>query len=370
MQVASHPLYRREGDARGVRGFALSRIGSSFPAYNTIGASGPWADHRSTVAFTGDTRPDWASLAFAAAMTPAEASIGLSYVSHDIGSFAGKHLPEDLYLRWVQLGAFQPILRLHSDHGDRLPWEYSNTVSGAAANFLRLRESLVPYLYTAAHQSYDTGLPMTRALYLTWPEFDEAYHHNTEYMLGDSMLVAPVTTPGLSITTPVWFPPGTWTDFFTGTTFTGPATRVVGATPDHMPVYVRAGGIVAQAPAAANVASQPKDQLQLTVFPHASGSTAVYDDAGEGLAYRDGQSVRIPVHYFEGELNTLTVGPALGTYAGAPATRTYTVTFADVSRPRHVTASPAAANDSRTSGSKSTGRAPLDVANSRRYMRR
>jgi alpha-glucosidase (family GH31 glycosyl hydrolase) len=191
----ANELYRRDGDAHGVRGFSLSRIGSSFPDYNTVGPSGPWAEHRNTIAFTGDTRADWASLAFAAAMTPAEASIGMSYISHDIGSFAGKHLPEDLYLRWVQLGAFQPILRLHSDHGDRLPWEYSTTVSGAAADYLRLRESLVPYLYTAARQSYDTGLPMTRALYLNWPELDAAYQHDTEYMLGDSILVAPVTTP-------------------------------------------------------------------------------------------------------------------------------------------------------------------------------
>ena len=330
-------LYRRNGDARGLRGFSLSRIGSSFPAYTTVGPSGPWAEHRSTVHFTGDTRPDWETLAFAAAMTPAEASIGQSFVSHDIGSFAGKHLPADLYLRWVQLGAFQPILRLHSDHGDRLPWEYSDTVSGAAADFLRLRESLAPYLYTAARQTYDTGLPMTRALYLNWPEQDEAYRHATEYTLGDSLLVAPVTTPGLSTTTPVWFPPGTWTDFFTGATFRGPATRTVAATPDRMPVYVRAGGIVAQAPAAANIAGQARDRLTLTVFPHASGSTSVYDDAGEGLAYRDGQFARIPVRYAEGDRSTLTVGPVAGTYAGAPATRRYTVAFADVSRPRVVT---------------------------------
>jgi hypothetical protein len=330
-------LYRRDGDARGVRGFSLSRIGSSFPAYTTVGASGPWAEHRSTVHFTGDTRPDWETLAFAAAMTPAEASIGQSYVSHDIGSFAGKHLPDDLYLRWVQLGAFQPILRLHSDHGDRLPWEYSETVSGPAADYLRLRESLVPYLYTAARQTYDTGLPMTRALYLSWPEQDEAYRHNTEYMLGDSLLVAPVTTAGLSTTTSVWFPPGTWTDFFTGATFRGPATRTVAATPDKMPVYVRAGGIVAQAPGTANVAGQPKDRLKLTVYPHASGATSVYEDAGDGLAYRNGKSARIPVRYDEGRRSALTVGPVAGTYAGAPAARRYTVAFADVSRPHVVT---------------------------------
>jgi hypothetical protein len=330
-------LYKQDGEARGLRGFSLARIGSSFPAYTTVGASGPWAEHRSTVHFTGDTRPDWDTLAFAAKMTPAEASIGQSYVSHDIGSFAGKHLSDDLYLRWVQLGAFQPILRLHSDHGDRLPWEYDDAVSGPAADFLRLRESLVPYTYTAARESHDTGLPISRALYLDWPEQDQAYQHDSEYMFGDSMLVAPVTTPGLSTTSSVWFPPGTWTDFFTGATFTGPATRTVAATPDHMPVYVRAGGIVAQAPGTTNVANQPKDQLKLTVYPHASGQTSVYEDAGDGLSYRSGQSARIPVRYDEGRLSALTVGPVRGSYAGAPAARKYTVSFADVSRPHFVT---------------------------------
>ncbi|BCJ40002.1 hypothetical protein GCM10010168_28600 [Actinoplanes ianthinogenes] len=325
-------LYRRDGDARDRRGFSLSRIGASFPDYTTPGPSGPWAEHRSTVHFTGDTRPDWATLAFAAAMTPAEASIGMSYVSHDIGSFAGKHLPDDLYLRWVQLGAFQPILRLHSDHGDRLPWEYSDTVGKPAADFLRLRESLVPYLYTAARQNYDTGMPMARALYLQWPELDEAYRHDTQYLLGDSLLVAPVTAAGLSTTAPVWFPPGTWTDFFTGETFRGPATRTVAATPDHMPVYVRAGGILLTAPPAANVAAQPADRLILTAYPHASGSTLVYDDAGDGLGYQAGEYTRTPVRYDENKRGAeLTVGPAAGT-------RHYTVQFAGVSRPHVVTA--------------------------------
>jgi hypothetical protein len=331
-------LYKRDGDARGQRGFSLARIGASFPAYTVPGGSGPWSEHRSTVHFTGDTRPDFATLAFAAKMTPAEgASIGESYVSHDIGSFAGKHLPDDLYLRWVQLGAFQPILRLHSDHGDRLPWEYSDAVSGPAADFLRLRESLVPYLYTAARQSYDTGLPMARALYLKWPELNEAYQHDTQYLLGDDLLVAPVTTPGLSTTTKVWFPPGTWTDFFTGATFRGPATRTVGATPDHMPVYVRAGGIVAQAPGTANVAGQPRDRLTLTAYPHAGGATSVYQDSGDGLGYQSGQYQRIPVRYHEGRTSSLTVGPVTGAYPGAPAARSYTVAFAGVSRPKNVT---------------------------------
>ncbi|WP_306207679.1 TIM-barrel domain-containing protein [Actinoplanes sp. RD1] len=320
-------LYRRAGDARGLRGFSLARIGGAFPAYSQIGPSGPWAEHRSTVHFTGDTRPDWATLAAAAAMTPAEAAAGMSLVSHDIGSFAGTHLPGDLYLRWVQLGAFQPILRLHSDHGDRLPWEYSSAVAGPAAGFLRLRESLVPYLYTAARQTYDTGLPMARALYLAYPGRAEAYEHDTEYLLGDSLLVAPVTKPGLSTTAEVWFPPGVWTDFFTGTTFRGPATRTVAATPERMPVYVRGGGIVTRAPDdTVNVAHQPRDEVRVAVYPHGSTTSELYDDAGDGLAYRTGQYTRTGLRSAPGEL-TIGAGPR----------RHYTVEFTGVSRPRTVT---------------------------------
>jgi hypothetical protein len=330
-------LYRRQGDARGLRGFALSRIGDSFPDYKGVGGSGPWAEHRSTVHFTGDTQADWPSLAFAAQFTPDEgASIGLPYVSDDIGSFAGKHLPEDLYLRWVQLGAFQPVLRLHSDHGDRLPWQYSPAVSGPAAKFLRLRESLVPYLYDTGRQAYDTGLPMARALYLDWPGRNRAYKHSDEYMLGDSMLVAPVTTSGLTTTRSVWFPPGTWTDYFTGATFQGPATRTIASTPGRMPVFLKAGAIVPQARAAKNVASQSHD-LTLTVAPHAAGRTVLYDDAGEGLGYRKGQFARTAVRYSEQHGARLVIGAARGSYAGQPARRAYTVMFDDVTAPHHVT---------------------------------
>ncbi|MFL6053025.1 MAG: TIM-barrel domain-containing protein [Actinoallomurus sp.] len=329
-------LYRRGGDARGLRGFSLARIGASYPDYNGTPAAGPWGEHRSTVQFTGDTKADWETLAFEAAFTPAEGSIGLPYVSHDIGSFAGKHLPDDLYLRWIQLGAFQPVNRLHSDHGDRLPWQYGTQVSGAAKSFLRLREALVPYLYATARQAHDTGLPMTRALYLDHPEDAAAYTHNAEYMLGDQLLVAPVTTPGLTALTKVWFPAGTWTDIFTGATYHGPGEQTIASTPDRMPVFARAGGILPLAPYADSTETTPAGALTLKVFPHGDGGTQLYDDAGEGLAYQKGRYATTPVRYTEHGQAVLTIGPASGHYTGQPSTRTYTVKFVDVTRPAHV----------------------------------
>src|SRR3712207_6728262 len=130
-----------------------------------------------------------------------------------------------MYVRWVQLGAFQPLDRLHSHHGRRLPWEYEEPAAQIAAEFLRLRGSLVPYLYTLARDARDRGVPMVRALYLQWPRRPAAYRHTTQYTLGRNVLVAPVADPGDPATTTVWFPPGTWVDWFSGERHRGPATE-------------------------------------------------------------------------------------------------------------------------------------------------
>jgi Glycosyl hydrolases family 31 len=122
-------------------------------------------------------------LAFEARLSAEEGNLGFPYVSDDIGSYNGlpgslpcgaadelgpaaaptRHLPDDLYARWVQFGTFQPLDRLHSNHGDRLPWEYGAAADQSAVRFLQLREALGPYIYTLARGSYDSGLPITAA---------------------------------------------------------------------------------------------------------------------------------------------------------------------------------------------------------------
>jgi hypothetical protein len=189
--------YAKETSLGGRRGFGFSRAFSSLEAggYSSSAPvpTGPWSDHRYTVHFTGDTYSDFDTLQYEVGYTAAEgASTGLTYTSHDLGGFHGHVLPDDLYVRWVQFGTFQPIFRLHSDHGNRLPWDYSGPARAAADNFLRLREELIPYIYAAARQAYDTGLPIVRALYLALPDQPNAYlYSGTEYYFGDNLLVAP-----------------------------------------------------------------------------------------------------------------------------------------------------------------------------------
>jgi len=330
-------LYAKDIDAEGLRGFDLARLGASFEDYRGAPPSGPWGEHRTTVHFTGDTESTWDSLAFAVNLTAAEGAIGEPYVSHDIGSFKGKHLPDDLYARWVQFGAFQPILRLHSDHGDRLPWEYG-AGQAPAAEALRLREALLPYTYTMARRAVTMGIPIVRALYLDYPGADAAYDHPGEYLYGRDMLVAPVTTPGQVATQDVWFPPGRWIDYFTGATFDGPTTATMKVPLGRIPVFVRAGGIVPEQPQMSHVGAQPATPLTLEVYSGASGSFNLYSDAGEGFGYRHGEFAETPISYREHRrASHLTIGADYGHYPGQLTRRAYDIALVDLTRPKRVT---------------------------------
>lgn len=331
-------LYARRERDRGRRWLPLSRIGASFWDY-AAAMPGVWAEHRDAIHFTGDTFDTWKMLDFQTRFTVAEgAGIGLPYVSHDIGSFHGAQLPDDMYVRWVQLGAFQPILRLHSDHAPRLPWEYSGPASTIAGRFLRLRESLVPYLYTVARQAYDTGLPLARAMYLRWPDAAGAYRFDRQYMLGDELLVAPVGVPGDPARKRVWFPPGEWVDIFTGRRQSGPAPVTFSVPLERMPVFARAGAIVPTQPYADNVETAVVDPLLLDVYAGANGSFDLYEDSGDGFGYQHRGFARTPMRWTENRRSaTLAIGPSEGHYPDEPGTRRYSVRIVGIDRPQRVT---------------------------------
>ncbi|TDW24486.1 carbohydrate binding protein with CBM6 domain [Kribbella kalugense] len=261
--------YATNSAQAGRSGFVISRAYGSLQSGSYSGyaglPTGPWADKRSTIHFTGDTSSTWSTLKVEVGSTSAESvATGMSAISHDIGghndttNLPGSEtyqsggvakqttkLPDDMYARWIQFGTFQPIDRLHSNHSDRLPWQYGAAAKASAVKFLNLRENLVPYTYSAAQQANATGVPIVRPTYVDYPEEAAAYTTAaSEYLYGPNMLVAPVTTPGTTTTTSVWFPPGQWTDYFTGQVYAGGTTANITNGLDTMPVFVKAGSIV------------------------------------------------------------------------------------------------------------------------------
>ena len=331
--------YATDTSKDGRRGFAFSRAFSSLQSGGYAGSvglpTGPWADHRYTVHFTGDTSSTWAALQYEVGYTGAEgASTGLPYTSHDIGGFNGSP-SDDLYVRWVQLGTFQPIDRLHSNHAPRLPWEYGDAARTASEKFLRLREALVPYTYTAADEARRTGVPIVRTPYLEYPDQPAAYEYaSSEYLYGPNVLVAPATSPGTTSTTSVWFPPGTWTDYFSGQTYTGPSVHDVTTDWNAMPVFVKAGGIVPErTDNVTNDGQNPLDKVTLNVAGGGSGSYSLFEDAGDG----HGSSATTTVDYTEKSgVRTLTIGGARGHFAGQVSDREWTARLLNAARPTQV----------------------------------
>jgi Glycosyl hydrolases family 31/Domain of unknown function (DUF5110)/IPT/TIG domain/Carbohydrate binding module (family 6) len=362
-------LYAMDLANKGQRGFVLSRTGSSYQNPDEVYPAGPWSGHTSTLAFTGDTWGTWNTLTFQAQLAADEASIDEPYVSNDIGSFLGPppgnpQDDADLYARWVQLGTFQPVLRLHSSAGNRLPWDYPQPADSDAASFLRLREALVPYTYTLADQATSSGLPITRPLYLDYPGAPEAYTNPGEYLYGPDMLVAPVTAPGNVTSERVWFPPGTWTDWFTGASFRGPSTQTLTVPLNRMPVFVKAGGIIPEQVPMDHVGAQPDAPLTLRVYPGEPGRFTIYQDAGSGTGYEKGQASLTSITTGSGTVasaqscpatgigagpgpasadqggrrasDTVVIGPSCGTYPGQPETRGFHVDMIGLSRPTSV----------------------------------
>ncbi|MDC0714511.1 glycoside hydrolase family 31 protein [Stigmatella sp. ncwal1] len=342
------------------RGFAFSRAFGSLQAggYSnpTAVPTGPWADKRTTLPFTGDTTSTWGTLAAEVGFTSGEgAATGLSAISHDIGGHNGglwglpgsdvvdgqrtDKLPDDLYARWVQFGTFQPIDRLHSNHGDRLPWQYPGTAGESAKKFLNLREALVPYTYTLAREAEATGVPVVRPTYLAYPTEQDAYATaGSEYLYGSDVLVVPVTTPGNTATTTVWFPPGSsWTDWFTGKTYAGGTTQSITTGLDTMPVFVKSGGIVpTRSEDVTNDVQNPLDAVTLTVAAGAMGHASLFED--DGTTSDRKQSTRTDIRYTEGGQHAaLRADGPDGSFAGQVQKRAWTVRFVGAQEPESVT---------------------------------
>jgi hypothetical protein len=247
--------------------------------------------------------------------------------------------PDDLYVRWVQFATFQPILRLHSDHAYRLPWEYDDTAKGPAEQFLRLREALVPYTYTSAQQTIQTGVPFVHGLYIEFPGVQSAYDYsNQEYFYGPNLLVAPATTSGLTTSTEVWIPPGTWTNYFTGQQFTGPSVQSITTDLSSMPLFLKAGGIVPERTNnVTNDVQNPIDQVTFVVGAGSNGEYQLYDDQGDGTEYGRGQFATTDISYREyANQRELTIANARGQYQGQPATREWSAQFVGVNSPQTV----------------------------------
>jgi alpha-glucosidase len=295
---------------------------------------GGLGNHRYQIGFSGDTVSVWPSLAFQPWFTATAANVGYAYWSHDIGGHMPGAVDPELFTRWVEFGAFSPILRTHTTKNpdsERRIWAYPEPFSGILRSTFQLRYALQPYLYTEARQVFDTGVAFLRPLYYDWPERPESYTSKGEYMFGEEMLVAPVVTPADKVTglatEDVWLPEGEWIEWPTGKHLTGGATVKRSFSIDQTPVYLKAGAIVPMEPPMRYTGEKPVDPLIVNVWPLAPGATSsysVYEDSGVSVDYQRGVFARTPIKASQtADILRVEIGPVEGSYPGMLRSRGY-----------------------------------------------
>ncbi len=184
----------------------------------------------------GDQHADWSNLAAVVRGGLSAAWSGFFYWSHDIGGYTG--IPtKDLYLRWLQIGAFSPMMQLHGVT-PREPWLYDRETVDLTRGYFKVRERLQPYLLDLAREAREHGIPMWRPLPLVYPDDPATWSVGDQFLLGADLLIAPIV--GTNNERTVYLPTGRWMDLWNGTTLTGPTQLTVRAGLAITPAYARA----------------------------------------------------------------------------------------------------------------------------------
>jgi alpha-D-xyloside xylohydrolase len=228
----------------------------------------------------GDPQTSWNGMSAALRGGLSASLSGIAFWSHDIGGFRGT--PSDaLYTRWAQFGLLSSNARCHGTT-PREPWEFGEEALEIFREYARLRYRLVPYLYTYAEVAASTGLPVVRPLVLEYQDDPTVHRIDTQYLLGEDLLVAPVFTD--EGTRSVYLPDGEWRDYWTGERYAGGQTVDVDVGLADLPLFVRAGSVVPQREPTQSI--QPGTPDELTFEATLAGGAAegrYYDETGDEL---------------------------------------------------------------------------------------
>ncbi len=202
----------------------------------------------------------------------------------------------ELFVRWFEWGAFQPVMRAHGERMHNEVWSYGKQAEAILEKYLRLRYQFIPYIYSQAYSTYQTGAPFMRALFMDFPGDPNVADIRDEYMFGPAFLVAPVTEQGAT-SRKVYLPAGCdWYNYWTNARIKGGQTITANAPIDTIPLFVRAGSIV---PLGAPVLSTHKVQAIATVrvYPGADADFTLYSDDGITYSYEKSGGATTKLHW-------------------------------------------------------------------------
>ena len=254
--------------------------------------------------WAGDNLTCWDALKYNIATILGMSLSGVANQGCDIGGFYGPAPEEELFLRWIQNGIFQPRFSIHSTNTDNTvtePWMYSD-IKEEVRRAIEFRYTLSPYLYSLTARAHETGLPIMEPMCSAFQNDPHCYEESVDFMFGDSLLVANVVEKGAT-TRSIYLPEGnTFYDYYTRTTYTGGQTIEVPVTLSSIPLYVRSGAIIPMAGNKLdNLMTQQATALTLLCAADKDGQFTLYEDDGVSMDYENGGYLKTDITMTAGE---------------------------------------------------------------------
>ncbi|WP_088052405.1 TIM-barrel domain-containing protein [Virgibacillus dakarensis] len=298
---------------------------------------------RYAVQWTGDQSGSWENIRFHIPTIAGSGMSGQAFTTGDIdGIFGGS--PET-YVRDLQWKAFNPVLMSMSGWAetDKQPWRYGEPYTSINRKYLKLRQQLLPYIYTYAAEAHQSGVPLARSMVLEYPDDPVTWDTTTQYqyLFGESLLVAPVFED-TDKRDGIYLPKGKWIDYWSGEVYNGP--RMVNdyqAPLEKLPLFVKAGAIVPMWPENNSYKELANDHpLIVDIYPEGKNSFTLYEDDGVTRAYQEGAFAEQKITTDAPENGSgnieITVGASKGEYEGKPEHRPYEFTIHTSKKPANV----------------------------------
>lgn len=245
----------------------------------------PGSQRYGMMPWTGDVSREWGGLKPQVELSLQMSLLGMAYTHSDLGGFAGgETFNQEMYIRWLQYGVFQPVYRPHAqDHIASEPIFHDQKTKDILRPFVKLRYQMLPYNYTLAYQNSSTGMPLMRPLFFSDENNTALIDNAQSYFWGDAFYVTPVTEPGVTSVS-VFLPKGVWFDYWNDKQFKGSQTIDAPVTQQTIPVFVKAGSFIPMINPIQNTEQYNSSKLQLHYYADASVINAngqMYDDDGK-----------------------------------------------------------------------------------------
>ena len=245
------------------------------------------APHRYPIIYSGKTRVSWDTLKKLPIYNNSASNIGVCWHSHAIGGYYGGMEDDELFIRYIQFGVFNPIFILAGEAGKyykREPWKWDQIKLNVIREYMQLRNKLIPYIYNEGYIYHKFGVPIVQPLYYKYPKIYDEPNYINQFFFGSKIMISPIikrkNTEMNRVVQRIFIPNGIWYDYSSGKKFAGNKYYVNFYKESDYPIFIKEGSII---PMSEDFDSDIPRNMEIQIFPAENGlygSYELYEDDG------------------------------------------------------------------------------------------